>query len=411
MSIKLQARGRTFSIYVPSTVKPRPVLKATGYANKTTATKVATMVANLRDRGEFELLDAVVEGKTTLFDLYQAQVQNKLPQLKKLLKRVPLEPFIEPWLKSCASNGLSPDSVSLYRQRMAKLFAPDDETIAPIEYVDQLTEGAIVNLLPALGVTSGTARQYLNELRGFCRFLMAQGVMTHNPAANRDLVRVPKKNKPRRRWVREDVSRVIVESAPPTYRPVLAFIHGTTADRSDAPRLRCRDIKIERAYVDIDGNNKAVERRRMRVPIEPWALPYLKEACEGREPDDLIFEHLSLEAITDAHTAAAKKARVKNYWLRDSRHSYAIRAILRGEAIADVSEWLGHATLATTYETYVHFDGEVKQILKAGSGIRKAKAPNAESPASTKSSQRRGNARANRPDGPAKGRHSSSAEE
>ena len=54
----------------------------------------------------------------------------------------------------------------------------------------------------------------------------------------------------------------------------------------------------------------------------------------------------------------------------DGRHSYAIRAILRGAPIADVSEWLGHSSLATTYNTYVHFDGEVKRILKAGSGVR-----------------------------------------
>lgn len=85
-----------------------------------------------------------------------------------------------------------------------------------------------------------------------------------------------------------------------------------------------------------------------------------------------LFEGLSLDAISRAHKRATKKAKVKNYWLRDGRHSYAIRAILRGAAIADVSEWMGHATLATTYNTYVHVDGEVKRILESGSGIREA---------------------------------------
>lgn len=372
MSIKLQQRGRTFSIYVPNTVKSKAILRATGYSNKTVAMKVATMVASLSDRGEFELLNAVVEKKTTLFDLYQAQVQNKQPALKKLLSRVEISPFIEPWLESCAANGLSGESVKLYRNRMKNFFTPAG--LPSIEFADQLTEGTVLKLIAALGVSSGTARQYLHELQSLCRYLVAQGVLNHNPAANRDLIRVPKKNKARRTWVREDVDRAIVEAADPEYQGVFAFLHGSSADRGDVPRLRRRDVNLDQQYVDIDGNRKAAARRRMRVPVEPWAIPYLVKACEGLKPDDFVFEGLSLDAISRAHKRATKKAEVTNYLLRDSRHSYAIRAILRGAAIADVSAWLGHSSLATTYETYVHFDGEVKQILVAGSGIRESEA-------------------------------------
>jgi integrase len=296
---------------------------------------------------------------------------------------VPVADFIEPWLESCAGNGLSAASVALYRQRMHKLFAPPNR--APVVYADELTEGTIINLIAALGLSSGTARQYLHELQSLCRYLVSQGVLGHNPAANRDLIRVPKQNKGRRRWVREEVDRAIVEAAKPAYQTVLAFLHGTSADRGDVPRLRRMDLNLEKAYVDIDGNNKDVARRRMRVPIEAWALPYLTQACEGLEPDDLVFAELSLDAITRAHTSATKNAKVKNYWLRDSRHSYAIRAILRGAAVADVSEWLGHASLATTYKTYVHFDGEAKRILESGSGIREAEQTDS-SPVSSASS-------------------------
>jgi integrase len=123
--------------------------------------------------------------------------------------------------------------------------------------------------------------------------------------------------------------------------------------------------------------------------VEPWALPYLMRACEGLEPEDLVFDGLSLDAISRAHKRATKKAKVKNYWLRDSRHSYAIRAILRGAAIADVSAWLGHSSLATTYETYVHFDGEVKQILVAGSGIREGEEETPSAPSAPVSARRR----------------------
>lgn len=369
MSIKLQERGGTFSIYVPSTVQPRPVLRATGYANKETAKKVATMVASLRDRGQFVLLNAVVEGKTTLFDLYQAQVQNKLDEMKEQIDRVEIEPFLEPWLKVRVSKGLTPASVKLYRQRMKKLlFEPVGQ--APVRFADELNPGRIDDLLANLGVTSGTTRQYLFEVTSFCRYLVAQGVLDRNPAANRDVIEAPEKNSSRRRWVREDADQALVDAADPEYRGALAFAHGTSADRGDIPRLRRRDLNFELAYADIDGNKKGEDRRRMAVPIERWALPYLKEACKGKKPDDRVFEGLSLDAITRAHERAAAAVGLEDYWLRDGRHSYAIRAILRGAPIADVSEWLGHTNLATTYNTYVHFDGEVKRILKAGSGKR-----------------------------------------
>lgn len=387
MSIKLQERGGTFSIYVPSTVQPRPVLRATGYANKETAKKVATMVASLRDRGQFVLLNAVVEGKTTLFDLYQAQVQNKLDEMKEQIDRVEIEPFLEPWLKVRVSKGLSPASVRLYRQRMKKLlFEPVGAE--PVRFADELNEGRIDNLLANLGITSGTTRQYLHEVTSFCRYLVSQGVLARNPAANRELIESPAKNTARRRWVREDVSQALVEAADPIYRGALAGAHGSSADRGDLPRLRRRDLNLQQAYVDIDGNKKGAKRRRMAVPIERWALPYLLAACEGKEPDDLLFADLSLDAITRAHERAAAAIGLDDYWLRDGRHSYAIRAILRGAPIADVSEWMGHSSLATTYNTYVHFDGEVKRILKAGSGVRGTTASSSASAQPTDSSRR-----------------------
>jgi integrase len=353
-------RNDTFYLYVPTSEKTLH-LKTTGFKKAETAKKVATMVASMRDNADFELLDAVVAGKTTLELVYLAKVKGRLAELKKELKRVPLADFIEPWLDSCRVEGLSEASISLYRQRMQKFFNPDD-TAKRVEFVHQLTPGAIRDLLAALGVTSGTARQYLTEVQSFCRYLVAKEILVANPAANRDLVPRPGKNESRTRWVQVETDLAIVNAADEDYRNLFALAHATGADRGDLQKIRRRHVNLEQRTIDLHGS-KTKGRRRMGVPIEEWALPFVEAACAGKDPEDLLFPGISKDAISRAHERATQKAKVEDYWLRDGRHSYACRAILRGAPIRLVSRWLGHTNLATTYNVYVHFDGAVQQRL------------------------------------------------
>ena len=54
--------------------------------------------------------------------------------------------------------------------------------------------------------------------------------------------------------------------------------------------------------------------------------------------------------------AARTVAKLAGYQLRDARHSYAIRALLRGEPLWKVSKWLGHSNMAITAKVYAQFD-------------------------------------------------------
>ena len=179
--------------------------------------------------------------------------------------------------------------------------------------------------------------------------------------------RVGRCNPSRRRWVREDVDLAIVEAADPDYANVLAAAHGTGADRSDLPKLRRRQVNLEQATIDIFGG-KTKGRTRTGVPKQAWALPFIAAACDGKAIEDLLFAGLSADAITRAHKRAAERAQADDYWLRDGRRSYAVRAILRAAPIRDASRCLGHTNLATTYKVYVHFDGEVRLRLEEWSG-------------------------------------------
>ncbi|PRR86825.1 Tyrosine recombinase XerD [Clostridium luticellarii] len=47
------------------------------------------------------------------------------------------------------------------------------------------------------------------------------------------------------------------------------------------------------------------------------------------------------------------------------RHTFASRALKAGVSISVVSQWLGHADISTTYDTYIHvFKKEKEEALK-----------------------------------------------
>ncbi len=359
MSIAVCRRGKTFSFYVPSSTGT-PVLRSTGMRSKEVAKKVANLVASLKDRADYELLDAVADKSLSLKDLYKAHEDNTIQQLRARLRAIPIDNHVEAWLAVKRSHGMSPGSVSLYRQRIRKLRAPAGK--AAVKYVHELNEGTIIDCLAALGVTPGTLRQYLTAIRSLCKYFVSKKFLSYNPAANRDQVERPGKNPSRRRWVRVEVDQAIVEVADLPYKAPIAFGHATGADRADLLRVCREHIDLDRATVRFIGT-KTATRERLNVPIESWAMPYLREVCANLKPDDLLFPGLSGDAISRAHVRAAARAGVSDYLLRDGRHSYAIRAVLNGAKLRDVSEWLGHSNMHTTYKVYVHFDGEVKRLL------------------------------------------------
>ena len=51
-----------------------------------------------------------------------------------------------------------------------------------------------------------------------------------------------------------------------------------------------------------------------------------------------------------------------NARFHDPRHTYAVNALLAGDDIKAVSESLGHATVAFTADTYLHFVDDLKQV-------------------------------------------------
>jgi integrase len=62
------------------------------------------------------------------------------------------------------------------------------------------------------------------------------------------------------------------------------------------------------------------------------------------------FKKCCASSIKDGAACAA--VGIEDYWLRDSRHTYAVRAIRAGASIEFVAEQLGHANTTMVLDVY-----------------------------------------------------------
>lgn len=347
-----------FSMYVP-TASFGLVQRSTGTSDRAVAGQMATLVETLKNKGDWMLLDAIGAKTVTFTKLLKSYIENDLEALRAELNAGEIATYYDDWIKELNSDGLTEASQKLYEQRMRKL-------LASVKFTNDLTPGKVRTLLANISVSPGTKRQYLDELSSFCNFLVGRGKLAANPTTDRRLVKRPRKNKPRREWRSVEVDMSIVEAADPRFRAAIALAHATGADRETLTTIKVKHLDFEDCTADLHGT-KTESRRRLGVPIEAWAIPILKAHCADMQPNDRAFAESRADSITRAHKDACERVGVENYWLRDARHSYAIRALLSGRSLWEVSDCLGHSNIATTASIYVHFDKRIKKLLKQSS--------------------------------------------
>jgi len=80
--------------------------------------------------------------------------------------------------------------------------------------------------------------------------------------------------------------------------------------------------------INIPGT-KTQYRQRRGVRVEPWAVARLRDAIQGKKPTDCVVSGVSAGMMSDRWELTHNAAGYPNYWLRDLRHSYAVRALLQ----------------------------------------------------------------------------------
>jgi integrase len=338
-----------YQIYVPGRVGLKQ--RSTGTGDKIVARNIKRVVLELKDRQDWEILDALYFGKITLVEMYSEYASGGLDRIRGRLRGIVLSEHIDKWAMWICSLGGAAQTAATYRSQVETLV---DDSLQ----LHELTAARISQWLTDIPkVTTGTRRKYLYALRSFITYLQERGLIQYDPSA---AVKTPRKNKPRLVWQTEDVDRKIVDAAPEEYKALFALIKSTGAEVSPALAMLRNDIDLSAGLVHIKGT-KNERRDRHDAIIEPWALPYLREHCRGLIGNVPLWPNLTRYRVHDVHEATCKALGIVDYTLRDARHSWAVRSRKRGESLEAIKEQLGHKSIYMAATIYAQFRPTIEE--------------------------------------------------
>lgn len=286
------------------------------------------------------------------------------------------------WLAALAAeSGLAANTLAAYRRDLGA--AARFLAARGLRRWEDLTPDLLARWLAdarARGLSPATQQRMLSSLRGFFRWLRAEGAFdgrdpTRGGARLRLWERLPRVLAP------EEAMRLL--DAPPPAAPLglrdralLALLYGGGLRVSEAVGLRLGDASLRAHAGDESAGLLRVvgkgDKERLvpfggeaRRRVEAWLAegrPRLKPRSDrllvgrGGMPLD---RHRAFRVVKRCAAAAGLSAAVHPHTLR---HSCATHLLLGGGDLRAVQEFLGHADLRTT-ERYTHVEAEQLQAL------------------------------------------------
>ena len=234
----------------------------------------------------------------------------------------------------------------------------------------------------------GTQRRRITVVRTFFRFLVRQGVIEANPAADLDMPQIEIK------LTQKGVSLEEIEQV--LHQPVVHTPSGLR-DRTMMEVLFATGIRRAELHAltlfDVDNSKRTLfvargkGRRQRIVPISERALSFISDYTETARPDLLsksgddtgalwISEWgtvLSLDrigAVVEGHVKAAKVSRTGGCHV--FRHTFATLLLEGWADIRQIQVMLGHANMQTTaLYTYVSIDQLVEVYERSHPAIQR----------------------------------------
>jgi integrase/recombinase XerD len=286
------------------------------------------------------------------------------------------------WLGALAAeSGLAKNTLAAYRRDLTR--AQEFLTARGLRRWEDLTPDLLAKLLAdtrARGAAPASQQRLLSSLRGFYRWLRAEGLHdgrdpTRGAGRLRLWDRLPRVLAP------EDALRLLDAPSADTAlgqrdRALLALLYGGGLRVSEAAGLRMDALSL-RAHAEDraagllrvigkgDKERLAPFGGEARRRVEQWIAEgraRLAPRCDrllvtksGRPLD----RHRAFRIVQEAAARAGLREAVHPHTLR---HSCATHLLLGGGDLRAVQEFLGHADLRTT-ERYTHVEAEQLQAL------------------------------------------------
>ncbi|MDE6409754.1 MAG: tyrosine-type recombinase/integrase [Muribaculaceae bacterium] len=220
--------------------------------------------------------------------------------------------------------------------------------------------------------SSSTLRRKTQSLRAYFRWLLKQGKIGANPAAD---VTLAKKGKHLPEFVRENEMEELLASTPPAEseedsiisarnRLIISILYSTGIRQAELLGLKDSDISFSSKEAKVTG--KRNKQRIIPIPepllqeIAAWqhlrnqAFPSLPSPAPLFPGEKGTLSKMQLYRIVKASLASTSAAAKSPHILR---HTFATSMLNHGANLDTVKEMLGHASLTTT-EIYTHLTFE-----------------------------------------------------
>jgi integrase/recombinase XerC len=256
-------------------------------------------------------------------------------------------------------------TVDGYRREIARFLQRlADQDVADLRQVDESRVRDYIARRHRQGAGAPTLQRALSAIRSFYKFLLREGVATHNPAAG---VIAPRGT--RKLPDALDVDRVsaLLDMPPKSAldvrdRAMFELMYSSGLRLAETVSLNVGDVDLNEALVQVTG--KGAKQRV--VPVGTVACKWLRRWL-GERPAQASGHETALFVSRRGTrlTARAVQARLER-WARIQglgrpvhphmlRHSFASHMLESSGDLRAVQELLGHADISTT-QIYTHLD-------------------------------------------------------
>lgn len=334
-----------------------PVQRSTGTNDKRIARQIAEMVDTLGPRGQrrWDILNAIADKRVSLAQVWDCYSKNEIELLQSRLNDIDLSELIEEFARS-HSTKVSPDHAELTKKYIRRFIPAGTpflrSSIRPtqiVQFLDNLeVKTTAKKNAKRRNAASGTKLKHHAALSAFFRWAMINGHLTENPLR---FIEKPKPGKARNQYLSFDAVLRLIEVTPLQFKAIEALGH-CGVEVSAILRLKRGDLDLEDRTVHAKGTKTAWRDRK--VPIQLWALPYIKLACRDKTPAAELFPGIDRSRVYHVHEKACKKlgAEYAGYRFHDARRSFAITALKLGATHEAVAYILGHKDASLVLRVY-----------------------------------------------------------
>lgn len=268
-----------------------------------------------------------------------------------------LDTCVEEYLASLrAEAGLARNTVAAYRRDLSQYLDFLQGAEADVELVERFASELVRR-----GLAVSTHKRKMAAVRGFHRFLVAEGLRDGDPTAT---VQMPGRTDSLPKALDVDQTIALIE-APDLSTPsgrrdsaLLEFMYATGARVSETVALDLTDLDLDDRVAAVTGKGSKQRLVPLGGPAVEAVLRWLPDRMgivDRKQSGDPVFinlrgRRLSRQGVFEIVRKHAMRAGIEPEKVSPHvlRHSAATHMVEAGADLRSVQELLGHATISTT---------------------------------------------------------------